>query len=133
MHFHMNHYQHLLNRELDELYASMAMRSFALSIVGIFVPLYLLEIGLSVQGVITFFLIFAVTRAAFSVPSAGLAARYGLKKMMLASTVMMALYYFLLRFATGFDVNFLAVLSGIALTIFWTSYHIDFIKCSKKR
>ncbi|MBI2583866.1 MAG: MFS transporter [Candidatus Aenigmarchaeota archaeon] len=124
-----------MNRELDELYISMALRSFALSVVGVFVPLYLLGIGLSVSDVLIYFIIYSLARFAFSAPAAKLAARYGLKKMMFASTLMIALYFILLRFAPqyGLNVNILAVLSGLSLTLFWISYHIDFAKFSKKK
>ena len=135
MHADILHMKHMLNRELDELYVSMAIRAFALSVVGIFVPIYLLQIGLSVYSVILYYLVYVVTRFFFAAPAARLAARHGLKKMMFLSNALMAVYFVALRFANdvGIDVNYLAVLAGVAVTLFWTSYHIDFVKFSKKK
>ncbi len=44
-------YDYFRNKELDELYAFFGLREFALSLIGIFVPIYLLTLGFSLQGV----------------------------------------------------------------------------------
>jgi len=54
MHEHHNFLHFLKNRELNELYATMAIKSFSISLIGIFIPIYLLNLGYTLQSVFSF-------------------------------------------------------------------------------
>jgi hypothetical protein len=120
------HFLH--NRELDELFATIAIRGFAASMIGIFIPIYLLTLGYSLKAVLIFFIIRQVVYALASFPTALLDARFGFKHAILIS--MPFFIAFLSMLATletmAWPLWILAVLSGIQLAIFWTSYHTDF-------
>jgi len=78
MHHH-NHFLHFLhNRELNELYASIALRSFALSMIGIFIPIYLLQEGYSLASVLIFFAVVTGIHAFGVFPAAKFSSRFDL-------------------------------------------------------
>ncbi len=120
------HFLH--NRELDELFATIAIRGFASSMIGIFIPIYLLTLGYSLKAVLVFFIIRQVVYALASFPTAILDAKFGFKHSILISMpFFIALLSMLATLETmSWPLWILAVLSGIQLAIFWTSYHTDF-------
>lgn len=122
----------LKNRELDELYASFAIRSFAISMIGIFIPIYLLQLDYSLSSVLLFYAMSHGVHALFLIPSARIAARFGFKHSIFFSTpILIAL--FLLLFTLDhyqWPLYFLALLLGISNSLFWVGYHVDFAKFS---
>ncbi|MEK6852983.1 MAG: hypothetical protein AABX59_03830, partial [Nanoarchaeota archaeon] len=75
-----------LNRELDEFYISIVTRFFALSMIGLFVPLYLYrELGLSLQRIALFYIVFAIFFAFAAVFAGKLVSRIGVTHTILAS------------------------------------------------
>ncbi len=123
--------QLLKNRELDELYAGMALRSFALSMISVFVPIYLLTQGFSLFTVLLFFAFTHVANAASVVPTMKLAERIGFKHcMLLAAPLLIVFYTLLYSLDMGWPLPLLAILFGASHALFWTSYHVDFTKYS---
>jgi len=84
-HQHHSALHFLHNKELNELYASIAIKSFAISLIGIFIPIYLLQIGYSLASVLIFFSTVASVHALMSFFAAKVAARVGLKHTILFS------------------------------------------------
>ena len=77
---HQPHIFHFFkNKELNELYLSIAVRSFALSVIGIFIPIYLLQQGIPLAQVLIFFAIVTGTMTVCTLPVAKLASRFGFK------------------------------------------------------
>ncbi|MCK5289575.1 MAG: hypothetical protein KAJ56_01410, partial [Candidatus Aenigmarchaeota archaeon] len=76
LHHHM-HKIHLLKNELSEVYMNLALESFALSLISIFVPIYLLSVGYSFDYMIIFFMIYYGCIGLFAPVSAALANRFG--------------------------------------------------------
>ena len=64
-----HHNEHLLwkffpHKELTQVYISSAIRNFAISLISLFVPLYLYkELGFPIEQVLYFFMFYAVTFA----------------------------------------------------------------------
>jgi len=133
---HKHHFFHFLrNRELNELYASIAIKSFALSLIGIFIPIFLIQSGYSLSSVLLFFTVVAGMHALACVPAAKLSARFGFKHSILFSIPLLILALaglFVLDLASW--VFYLtAVIFGVSNGLFWIGFHTDFAKFSKKK
>ena len=135
----MHQQQHLYlnflhNRELNELYASISIRSFALSLIGVFIPIYLIHEGYSFQSVFLFFAIFSGAHAIGVIPAAKICSKFGFKHSILFSVPFMILglmgLYSLHLFAPLFYI--IPIIFGIGNALFWMGYHLDFTIFSNK-
>lgn len=87
--------------ELAELYTSMSLRSLGFSLVGIFVPVYLYQNGVSIASVFTFFALLFILRVPVAMVSGYLVARIGPKHSIAVSTVLFLVFLgLLLSFTT---------------------------------
>ncbi len=116
--------------ELSELYASMTLRSLGLSLVGIFIPIYLYKLGFSVESILLYFAVNCGTRAAVGIPTGYLIAKVGPKHTMLYSYLFLIIYLGLLLTLPLYNwpLLLLAVVGGIAVATFFDAYHVDFSK-----
>src|SRR5688500_12583149 len=71
--------------ELSELYTSMMFRSLAISLVGIFVPVYLYQLGYSISAIFAFNCFFFISRLFWDVGASFIVARIGPKHGMITS------------------------------------------------
>ncbi len=124
----------LKNRELNELYASMTIRAFAMGMIGIFVPIYLLKLDYSLGSVFFFYALAYAFNALFIIPAAAFSAKYGFKHSIFMSIpFLIALYLLLYSLGTfQWPLLLLAAAFGINRAFFWMGYHIDFSKFSDK-
>jgi MFS family permease len=124
----------LKNRELDELYASMTIRAFAMGMIGIFVPIYLLKLDYSLGSVFFFYAVAYTFNALFIIPAAAFSANYGFKHSIFISIPFLIALYILLYTleASHWPLSLLAAAFGINRAFFWMGYHIDFSKFSDK-
>jgi len=133
MRFHfVHHFNFLLNRELDELYISIALRSLAMSLVGIFIPIYLLQLDYSLTSVLFYYVILSGTHSLFTVPAARVAARFGFKHAIFFSIPFLVVAYaFLYTLETySWPLWIIALMFGLSQALFWLGYHVDFAKFS---
>src|SRR4051812_29274710 len=72
--------------ELSEIYISMMFRALALSVVGIFVPIYLYKLGYGLTSILLFYGTFSFMRMLCDVLAGYTVARIGPKHTMLMST-----------------------------------------------
>ncbi|RMF54508.1 MFS transporter [Candidatus Woesearchaeota archaeon] len=133
MHNH-HFFSFLKNRELDELYLSIAIRSFALSMISVFIPLYLLSLDYGLNKVFYFYIVMEVFWIISVFPAAKLASRFGFKHSILFSVPLLIVGYVLLFSLKAFPKSFFIIpaLLGINFAMFWIGYHVDFAKFSKK-
>ena len=128
----MNNYFHIFNilknRELNELYISIAIRKFALSMISIFVPIYLIVIGYSIKEVLLFLLFVTIIHGLLVIPAAKIATRFGLKHALFFSIPFLIIFYLLLYSLTEYNwpLILLAFFSGVERALFWLAYHTDF-------
>lgn len=114
--------------ELSELYTAMVLKTFGLSLIGIFVPIYLYQKGFSITQVIWFMILSYSVRTVASRPLSRLVYRRGPKSIMrygLALTV----GFLLMLLSLGeikWPPGLMAAVDGIAIVLFYTGYHIDF-------
>ncbi|GEM_PF-1458128 len=118
--------------QLNELYISMALRSFAFSLVDVFVPLYLLMQGYSLRSVFLFFVIVHAVHALCAFPAARIALRIGFWFPVFVSSLLFILFFFFLHTIGEYHwpLWLLGMVNGIANPLFWMAYHIDFVSCS---
>lgn len=135
MHSH-HHFLHFLrNRELNELYISIAIRAFAVSLIGVFIPIYFYQQGYSFFSIFLFYAIWSLTHLLFSIPSAKISSKLGLKRSILLSIPFLILFFFFLYTLENFNwpLPFLSIFIGLSTSLFWLSYHVDFAKFSNKK
>lgn len=136
---HHEHGHHIIsflhNRELNELYISVAIRHFGMSMIGVFVPMYLLQQGFTLQQVFLFVITYAIVHVLLVIPTSHLSSRIGLKHAIFLSTPFLVIFYLLLYSMPqfGWSLYLVAAVYGITKTLFWTSYHLDFSRFSTKK
>ena len=135
MHRPHHHLHFLKNRELNELYISVAIKSFAVSTISIFIPIFLLNLNYSLTSVLIFYAILNATHALFVIPSAKISSKYGFKHSILFSIPILIIFYLALYTLEQFSwpIYLLAVIFGISNSLFWMGYHVDFSKFSDKK
>ncbi|MFA4819682.1 MAG: MFS transporter [Candidatus Aenigmatarchaeota archaeon] len=117
----------LRNNELTEVYAMMSLRAMAMSLISIFVPIYLYTLGYDIPTILLFFIIISTTHAIFCPISAKISSKMGFKHGMLISFIGYFLYFVMLATLPNNRVLFpIAVFYGIAQALFWVPFHAFF-------
>ena len=133
MHHNHHHFLHVLkNKELSELYISMALRSFTIALIGIFVPIYLLNNGYSLFEVIIFSIVLNLSHIIFIVPAAKFCAKYGFKHSMFVSIPFLVLFFFMLYSIKIWPIYLVGAIYGLNNAFYYMGYNVDFAKSSDK-
>ena len=130
------HFFHFFkNRELNEMYVSISIRSFALALIGVFIPIYFYTKGYSLTAIFLFYIIQSLSHITFSIPAAKISSRYGIKHSMLFSVPFLILFFFLLYSLDTFNwpLPVLSIFAGLSTALFWIPYHIDFAKFTDRK
>lgn len=130
---HLPHYfQKHVSRRLEELYLSVAILDFALAAVALFEPVYLYQLGYSLQHILLFFLLTYVAYF-FLLPLGGKSvARFGPERNIALSTILLVGYYTGLLLTKSYGTMFWVTPFILAFqkTFYWPAYHVDFIRTS---
>ncbi|MFH0936095.1 MAG: MFS transporter [Candidatus Woesearchaeota archaeon] len=134
MHIHSLHLLHFKpDIRLKEIYISIFIRALAISMIGIFIPIYLIrEVNYSLQNVLWFYIIFSVTFGILTPFSAKIFNKIGFKYCILISAPIYLLFYILLYYLTQININlyYIAIIGGLANSFYWISFHSTFAKYS---
>jgi len=125
----LRHYLYFLEkRELNELYVSVAIKSFAVSMISIFVPIFLLNLNYSLTTVLIFYAVVSIAHALFIIPAAKISSKMGFKHSIVYSIPVLILFYAGLYTLELFNwpLYALAIVFGISNALYWIGYHIDF-------
>ncbi len=131
----LNFIRSLSKDALSELYFAVILKSLALSLVGVFIPIYMYkELNFSIDKIIYFFLIWSVLFAVLTPFVAKLSSRFGLKHMIVASVPFDILFLGLLVLLKNHEINYIypAIIYALSGTLFWTGFNIEFAKISDK-
>ena len=126
-HFHLPHYfATKVKKEIEHLYASMAIGNLAQAIITIFEPIFLFAVlGLSVEQVLLFFgVVYAIY--ALILPIGGkIASRFGYAHAIFFSIPFQILFWFFLLGSeyNSFYIYFAPVLFAIQKALFWPAFH----------
>jgi len=129
-------YKHLFTRDLFEIYFLLGFRALGFSMIGIFLPLFLLvELQFSLAQVIYFFLMTTVAFGLASYAALSVISRYGAKHAMVGSYLFLI---FGLILTTLLEYNpslylLAAFLQGLSFGLFWMGFHIDVAVHSQKK
>lgn len=109
-----------LGEEIQEVYVHSFLYNLATSLVAVFIPLYILDLGFPVTYVFTFYVFYFGMQILLAVPFSALASRIGYKHLSLLSSVPILGFYFLIRTVeTGTGLHFVGVLGGVGFTAYW--------------
>ena len=131
-------YKHLLhfalNKELSEVYVTHVIRSFALALIGVFVPAYLINLGYPILSVFYFYLYWAICSFVLMVLIPKLYTKIGIKHAILFSIPIFIAYFLLLNSLETYSWNlfFVAFVSALANSFYWPAFHIEFIRSSDR-
>lgn len=116
--------------ELSELYVSMTLKSLALSLIAIFLPVYLYQEGYSIIQIGLYYAFYFGARTILDLGSGVLTARFGPKHMLSYSYVLLIVFLgMLLTLPTyNWPLFFLATAHASFNSLFFIAYHVDFSK-----
>ena len=96
LNFHIDKIVHLKDK-LGLIYKHLILQVFALSMIGIFIPIYLLTIGFSLTQVLVLFLVEWTVFGLFAPLYALIISKVGLKEIIILRTVLLPVLLFLLH------------------------------------
>jgi DHA1 family multidrug resistance protein-like MFS transporter len=120
--------------ELSELYTSMMFRSLAMSLVGIFIPIYLYTLDYPVWQIFLFYAVMFAVWSLICYPVARLIAKVGPKHTMLASYVSQVISMLLLvsQDELRWPLAVIAAALAVSNCMFFSAFHVDFSKVKHK-
>lgn len=116
--------------ELSELYISMTLKSLALSLIAIFLPVYLYQEGYSITQIGLYYAFYFAIRTILDLVAGSLTARFGPKHMLSYSYVLLIVFLgMLLTLPTyNWPLFLLATANASFNSLFFIAYHVDFSK-----
>ncbi len=118
---------------ITALFISSTLHSFALSLTGIFIPLYVLQITGSLGAVFLFFALYALAIVLSELPGGQVVEHFGFRRSGLAGSFFYILSALLLLFSAR-QPGLLwpaAVAMGVACPLYWLPYHLIFAEDGK--
>lgn len=114
--------------ELNEIYWFMAIRSFALSLVTIFVPIYLYKSDYGISNIFLYYAALYLFEFIFELPAAKFIKSFGPKHSMTLSLPFMIfhIWQMLTLGVIHWSPIALALPLSFSLAFFWEGYHYDF-------
>lgn len=132
--YHNHHWWRFFpKKKLTQIYTSAALRSFAISLLSLFVPLYLyVERGFSLEQTIYFFIFYAVIFAVSAPVAAKFGARFGAKHAILLSVPFYLLFILGLYLLPQISIPLalISALLGLSQSFYWMGLHLIFSRAS---
>lgn len=129
--FHSRHFwRHVAFGELTELYISMTTKTLSLSLIGIFVPVYLYQQGYTLADIAAFYVIAYGVRIVLDILTGYLVDAIGPKHAIIASYLFLAMeLMFLMTIPSHLWAPWLiGLINAVASSLFFVAYHVDFSK-----
>lgn len=130
------HYHSWLKSEIIEIYLNLAIRSFALSLGIIFIPIYLLNIGFSLKIIFAYYILTFCAFGGVSLFTAKLGKKLGLKHLIMISIPFYIVFFIMLYMLNTVNTNLLfgiSLVEGFASAFYWVPLHSLFAKYSQKK
>ncbi len=121
--------------ELGELYISMTLKTFAFSMIGVFVPIYLYQLGYSLPVIALYFVVYFSFRIPVNYLAGEFTARYGPKHTISYAYVITLLYLGMLLTMEHYNwpLWFLALSASASISLFFVAYHVDFSRIKETK
>ncbi len=117
--------------EMAELYASRLLRTLAVSMVSVFIGIYLYQNGYGITFIFVYFALYFVYRSCLAWPLAYTIAKSGPKHAMLISNLLYVPSLLLYAVISDYGITALvgaAVFQGLSVTLYDIAYMVDFSK-----
>ncbi|MBD3263093.1 MFS transporter [Candidatus Woesearchaeota archaeon] len=123
-----------IKKELKEIYAATIMRAFSLSLVSVFIPMYLLNLGYELNQALFYLAIFYLTMAIFAPIVSVISSKAGLKHTIAIGPGLTIVYLLLLRSIGEINLPLypIAIVGAIGAIIYWVPMNSHFTKSSNK-
>jgi MFS family permease len=126
-HFHMLH-----NKEIDEFFFNMGVRSFVFALVSVFIPIFLLDLGFSLVDIFLVYLVMSIVHICAAFASAFVSSKIGFKHTIIISQPFL-IAFFLVLFSMelySLPLILIPITYGLYSGLFWAAFHSDFAKFS---
>jgi hypothetical protein len=129
-----HHFFRVRYTELNEIFAYMSLRSFAIALISIFIPIYLYKMGFTLAELMLFYVSIYVVELLAEYLVANLIKKVGPKHLMALSIPLLITHFaqLLTLNIISWPILSMGITGGLALSLFWQSYHYDFSR-SKHR
>ena len=130
-----HHLWRLKYTELNEIFAFMSLRSFAISLISIFIPIYLYNLGFGLRGILYFYFWMFSVEFIFEYLTALFIRKIGPKHLIALSVPFILAHFFMLQTIEkfGWPIWLISILGGITLALYWQSYHYDFSRSKHRK
>ncbi len=129
-------HHHFLKKPLNQLYFSMAIRSFGISLVALFIPVYLhISLGYSLNETLFYFIFGALVFSLFTPVAAIISSKIGLKHVILLSVPFYIVNLYLLFLVKTYAIPLwlIGAIGGAGSALFWFGFHYIFFLLSDKK
>ncbi len=123
-----------VKRQIKELYISTTMVNFALAMVMFWEPIYLYQIGYSLQKILLFYLVTYIGYVLMMPLGAKFSKKYGYEVSLLLGTCLYAFFYIGLYLIKDYSSLFyiVALIYTLQKTFYWPAYHANFARFSNE-
>ena len=129
-----NNFHFFAQKELSEIYIAVIIRSLAISMIGLFIPIYMyVDLGYSISKIALFFIYYTMAFALLTVFVAKFSARYGFKHSMLISSFLTIIYLALLYYLKVGLVHYsiVGIVFGVSIAFYWLAFHLELARSTK--
>tara|TARA_Y100000310_G_scaffold159627_1_gene159281 strand:- start:42490 stop:43614 length:1125 start_codon:yes stop_codon:yes gene_type:complete len=122
--------QFFLKRKVSLDYVAIAARALSLSMLGIFVPIYIFTLGYSLNSIILYYILLTASVGALSPFATKLISKIGIKKSIMISFPLLIIFNIALFAVENYGINIFWTLIPLILSqmFFWFAFHADFSK-----
>ncbi len=130
-------HEFLQKKEMNEMYLAVFFMSFAEGLISIFVPIYFYTLGYSIENILFFYLILAISNIILLFFLAKIISKIGVKHSISISIPFLIIYFLGLTFVkeTPFLFYILPIILAIRTMFYNIGYHLNYLEHSdaKKR
>src|SRR3989344_295954 len=123
-------------KKLSQFYLSTSIRAFAMSLTGLFIPLYLYnELGYTLSETLIFFVFYSLIFAIFTPVAAKYSSKFGIKHSVLISVPLYLIFVILLYLLNYFEISLLIISSilGLSQAFYWMGLNLVFYNISDSK
>lgn len=131
---------YFLQKEINEVYIMHSLRSFAVSTISIFIPIFLLQKGYSFFDLVIFFSLYAVSNIFFTLFGLLYASKKGVRHSISLSVPLLIMFFLsmykidTLTLAIGEKVPLIIypILYSASMSFYFVGFHMEFARFSKE-
>lgn len=123
-------------RKLAKLYIGSLIRTVGRSLIRLFLPIYLLDLGFTLpQIIVYYYMVKSIVWALATIPSEWISRRWSPEHSIVVGTFFSIANYLFLSSTKSSEISYLltlGVMSGTSGGLYWLGYHLDFSANSSK-